>query len=758
VRLGLGLERCDCSVARRLTSDTELASICPRLRFPLRLSMRQHPMPAQMLMPHPILRSSNAFRFLPAILLALGCDSTSAPNPTPGIGSLTPEQIEQGSPEQIITVAGTDFVPGSVVRVNGSDRTTDFVDGTELRATLPESDFATAGTRQVVVFNPAPGGGTSNSATLTIQIRTNPVPAITSISPTFANAGSTSATVTITGTGFVPTSRVFIGNTEKTGTAFVSATQIQVTFTQSELATGATHAIRVLNPFPGGGFSNAVNFEVRTPIPMLTSLGTPQGTAGIPEMTLRITGTGFVGNSKARFSGAERPTTFVSATTLDVLLGEGDLRAAGTFQITVVNPAPGGGTSNALDFVLVNGVPTLELLPSSGGHAGRPGFTLFVHGRGFVQGATVHWNGSARPSQYISGTRITAEISSSDVASAGTAQITVVNPAPAGGTSASLPFVVRSVPVTTATSATTVRLEGNDLAWDSPTNRLYLSIRSTAALDANSIVAVDPTTGTITGRVFVGSNPSRIERTRDGQYLYVGLNGASAVRRVTISPLTAGLQWSLLAAGEVAAEIKAIPFSPRSVVVTRQRPGYSPPLEGVTVYDDGIPRPQSAPGHTGANRLEVLDSPSTMYGYNNAHTGFEFFTLGVDASGIRHLNATGGLIGGFYTHIVGAAARIYGTDGSIVDAERRVKIGSFPAGSFALLPEPATGRAFMLVEGAIAVYDLNNFQLLGTVPVANINLDHPALIFPRLVRWGSDGIAFLDFDDLFAVRSPIFAP
>lgn len=714
-------------------------------------------MPPQMLMPRPILRFSDAFRLLPAILLALGCDSTSAPNPTPGINSVTPQQIEQGSPEQIITLAGTDFVPGSVVRVNGSDRATDFVNRTELRARLPESDFATAGMRQVVVFNPAPGGGTSNSVSLTVVIRTNPVPAITSISPTFANAGSTSVTVAITGTGFLATSRVYTGNTEKTGTTFVSATQLQVTFTQSELAAGTTHAIRVLNPFPGGGFSNTVNFEVRTPAPVLTSLGTPQGTAGIPEMTLRITGTGFVGNSKARFSGAERPTTFVNATTLDVLLGEGDLRAAGTFPITVVNPAPGGGTSNALDFVLVNGVPTLELLPSSGGHAGRPGFTLFVHGRGFVQGATVHWNGSARPSQYISGTRITAEISSADVASAGTAQITVVNPSPGGGTSAALPFVVRNVPAATPTSSTRTQLGGNDLAWDAPTNRLYISIRSTAALDANSVVALDPFTGTITGRVFVGSNPSRIERTRDGQYLYVGLNGASAVRRVTISSLTAGLQWSLTA-GEVAGEIKAIPGSPLSVAVSRQSPGYSPPLNGVTVYDDGLPRPQSSPGHTGANRLEVLDSPSIMYGYNNAHTGFEFFTLAVDASGIRHVNATGGLIGGFYTHIVGAAARIYGTDGSIVDAERRVKVGSFPAGSSAILPDPATGRAFMLVGSGIAVYDLNNFQLLATVPVANVNLDHPALISPRLVRWGPDGIAFLDADDLFLVRSPIFAP
>jgi hypothetical protein len=474
-------------------------------------------------------------------------------------------------------------------------------------------------------------------------------------------------------------------------------------------------------------------------------------------MTLRITGTGFVANSSARFSGAERATTFVNSTTLDVRLVEGDLRAAGTFPITVVNPAPGGGTSNALELVLVNGVPTLDLLPSSGGHAGRPGFTLFVHGEGFVDGATVHWNGSARPSQYISGSRITAEISSGDVASAGTAQITVVNPEPGGGSSAPLPFVVRDVPAATATSAASVMLVANDLAWDAATNRLYLSIRSTAAIDANSVVAVDPSTSEVTGRVFVGSNPSRLERTRDGQYLYVGLNGASAVRRVSISPLMAGLQWSL-PAGQVAGEIKAIPGSPLSVAVTRQSPGYSPPLEGVTVYDDGIARPQSSPGHTGANRLEVLDSPTVLYGYNNAHTGFEFFTLGVDASGVRHLHATGGLIAGHYTHIVGAAARIYGTDGSIVDAERRVEVGSFPALSSALLPDPATGRVFMLTGSGIAVYDLNNFQLLGTVPVSGIALDHPAIISPRLVRWGTDGIAFLDADELFLVRSPIFAP
>jgi hypothetical protein len=38
-----------------------------------------------------------------------------------------------------------------------------------LRAAIPASDIATAGTAQVTVFTPAPGGGTSNALTLTIN-------------------------------------------------------------------------------------------------------------------------------------------------------------------------------------------------------------------------------------------------------------------------------------------------------------------------------------------------------------------------------------------------------------------------------------------------------------------------------------------------------------------------------------------------------------------------------------------------------------
>jgi hypothetical protein len=55
------------------------------------------------------------------------------------------------------------------VRWNGSNRTTTFVSSTQLTATIPASDIAVAGTAQVTVFTPTPGGGTSSAQTFTIN-------------------------------------------------------------------------------------------------------------------------------------------------------------------------------------------------------------------------------------------------------------------------------------------------------------------------------------------------------------------------------------------------------------------------------------------------------------------------------------------------------------------------------------------------------------------------------------------------------------
>ncbi len=77
---------------------------------------------------------------------------------------------------------------------------------------------------------------------------------------------------------------------------------------------------------------------------------------------------------------------------------------------------------------------------------GSAGFTLTVNGTGFASGATVNWNGSARATTFVSSSRLKAAILSSDTSKAGTASVTVVNPAPGGGASNSAFFPI-SLPV-----------------------------------------------------------------------------------------------------------------------------------------------------------------------------------------------------------------------------------------------------------------------------------------------------------------------
>src|SRR5277367_4073860 len=73
---------------------------------------------------------------------------------------------------------------------------------------------------------------------------------------------------------------------------------------------------------------------------------------------------------------------------------------------------------------------------------GGVGFTLTVNGTGFVPASVVSWNGSPRATTYVSGSKLTAMILTSDIAVPSTATVTVSNPSPGGGISDPLFFPI----------------------------------------------------------------------------------------------------------------------------------------------------------------------------------------------------------------------------------------------------------------------------------------------------------------------------
>ena len=182
------------------------------------------------------------------------------------------------------------------------------------------------------------------------------------------------------------------------------------------------------------------------PAPQITSLSPDQAVAGGAGFTLTVNGNGFIDGtgsdrSVVHWNGSPRATTFVSSTQLTATIPASDIATAGTANVTVVNP--GNLTSNTATFTINNPAPTISSISPATAVAGSGGFTLTITGTNFVNSAKVRWNGSDRPTTFVSSTRLEAAIPASDVATAGTANVTVFIPAPGGGESGAVTFTIQ---------------------------------------------------------------------------------------------------------------------------------------------------------------------------------------------------------------------------------------------------------------------------------------------------------------------------
>ncbi len=199
-----------------------------------------------------------------------------------------------------------------------------------------------------------------------------------------------------------------------------------------------------------------------------------------------------------------------------------------------------------------NASPTLSALSPVSTKIGGPAFTLTVTGTGFVSASVVQWNGSNRPTTFVSNTELTAQISANDIATIGKTPITVFSPAPGGGTSTSLAFNV--FPLTRFAYATA-----------SGSSRIFT-------------LAADPASGRLlyTGYALAeSSNPASVALHPSGQFVYV-LNqqttGSVSMFKVNASNGALTLIASAVAAGDTPSAIAPDPLG-RFAYVTNLNSG-----------------------------------------------------------------------------------------------------------------------------------------------------------------------------------------
>jgi hypothetical protein len=123
---------------------------------------------------------------------------------------------------------------------------------------------------------------------------------------------------------------------------------------------------------PGGVGSGVATVTVLNLVPITTSISPTFADAGGPGFVLTVNGSNFVSSSIVKWNGSSRATSYVSANRLTASIAASDIAAAGVFLVTVTNPAPGGGTSNAQTFTVNPGAVKFIIMPPVNGTTDNP--------------------------------------------------------------------------------------------------------------------------------------------------------------------------------------------------------------------------------------------------------------------------------------------------------------------------------------------------------------------------------------------------
>lgn len=412
--------------------------------------------------------------------------------------------------------------------------------------------------------------------------------------------------------------------------------------------------------------------------------------------------------------------------------------------------------------------PTLTAIAPSSTTAGASAITLSVYGSNFENGAAVQWNGTALTnSSWVSATEMTATIPASDLVSVGSAQVTVVNQSPGGGTSSARTFTIVAAPASTTWVRTVVGVATpQDIVWDSTHGKLYVSIASTDPVSPNTIVAINPVSGIAGTPVAAGSNPDLLSISSDSTYLWVGLDGGNAVQRFLLPGLTKDISFPLpqnpFNIPSQAVSLQAAPASPHTVALVVGNFGESPPGDGVYVYDDATQRPTFVPGDWGTSGEPVIDwvqwgaNDSTIYGSPGGVA-----MLNVDSSGVSFVSDNGG--GTAAPGLIqydSSNGLLYFLDQAFDPATGSL-VGTFDLPGLYLLActaDPSLGRYYVLdglpVGGTdvfsfeLWVFDLNTYALLDRVYLGETQGTEysPITGSPiKLVRWGNAGLALITY-------------
>jgi subtilisin family serine protease len=183
----------------------------------------------------------------------------------------------------------------------------------------------------------------------------SPVPQISSLTPNQADVaepGESDLTLVVKGSNFVPGS-VVMWDEERLGTTYITPNELHASIIWYQRLQREVSWIKVKNPEPGGGTSNAMPFGTGGEPPYITALIPSSVPAGSADFDLTIKGSGFTsGHGFIWFNNQMRQVTSTAPTEIHAKIYASDVAKAGTYEVFAEGFA--GTYSNRINFTVTS--------------------------------------------------------------------------------------------------------------------------------------------------------------------------------------------------------------------------------------------------------------------------------------------------------------------------------------------------------------------------------------------------------------------
>ncbi|QNI31991.1 choice-of-anchor D domain-containing protein [Alloacidobacterium dinghuense] len=475
-----------------------------------------------------------------------------------------------------------------------------------------------------------------------------------------------------------------------------------------------------------------------------------RGNASLTISNIAISGSGFSiaqNNCTGSMSGGCVVQLIFSPQTAGVLSGSLTIASNDPVHPQLVVALTGTGDST-YSVPTISSVGTQYGPPQQTLQINNGPITLQVSGGNFYPASVIQLNGVSQQTTFGSNSLLKVTIAASSLTSLGEVPLTVVNPTPGGG---------ESTP-STITPYQTLQISPSAVVVVPGSNLLYVAIPASAIANANTILPIDPTTGTPGTPIAVGNDPRLLAPSDDGKYLYVALFGDQTVQRINLqteavertfpfspNPFCPGC--STLPA----TDLHAVPGSPQEAVLAQG--------SMISLFNDNglvnyIPTSYSQPAIT-VNNFAFVGNPPTIYSLPFVDAYFSIINLG--GSGLSYTPNTATNPGGNNPpgdQVVSDGTLLYTSAGQVWDPSKESQVGTFPVDKtaysslFSLTLDPAPGAIYGIgsqlynnsyIATTISAFGRQSLNLLNTLVFPQVT--YP--IISNLVRWGSDGFAFM---------------